>query len=522
MSDALLEMRGITKRFPGVLALDDVNLEVQHHEIHALVGENGAGKSTLMKVLSGVHPAGTYDGEIYFRGELCEFHNIRQSEKRGIVIIHQELALVPHLSITENMFLGHEHTRRGLINWQQAHARTRELLEPVGLKESPDTRIGALGVGKQQLVEIARALAKNASLLILDEPTSSLNESDSEALLELLTTLRDRDGLASVLISHKLDEISAVADSITILRDGTTVETLDCRTERVSTDRIVQGMVGRELSNRFPSREPKIGDVRFEVRDWTVAHPTQEGRLVVEGASFNVRAGEVVGISGLMGAGRTELAMSLFGRSYGKHLGGVAEKDGVAIDVSSVPKAIHHGIAYVTEDRKTYGLVPDRRRAHQHHPRQPRRRLQRVLHRRTPKEGQVANDYRKAMNIKCAGVEQPTLNLSGGNQQKVVLSKWLFAGPDILILDEPTRGIDVGAKYEIYTIINQLVAEGKAVVLISSELPEILGMSDRIYVMNEGRIIDEMSAATATQEAIMHSIMRDYEAGASRVAGVAS
>ena len=521
MSDALLEMRGITKRFPGVLALDDVNLEVQHHEIHALVGENGAGKSTLMKVLSGVHPAGTYDGEIYFRGELCEFHNIRQSEKRGIVIIHQELALVPHLSITENMFLGHEHTRRGLINWQQAHARTRELLEPVGLKESPDTRIGALGVGKQQLVEIARALAKNASLLILDEPTSSLNESDSEALLELLTTLRDRDGLASVLISHKLDEISAVADSITILRDGTTVETLDCRTERVSTDRIVQGMVGRELSNRFPSREPNIGDVRFEVRDWTVAHPTQEGRLVVEGASFNVRAGEVVGISGLMGAGRTELAMSLFGRSYGKHLGGVAEKDGVAIDISSVPKAIHHGIAYVTEDRKTYGLVLiDDVRTNI-----TLANLGGVSNGSfisTPKEGQVANDYRKAMNIKCAGVEQPTLNLSGGNQQKVVLSKWLFAGPDILILDEPTRGIDVGAKYEIYTIINQLVAEGKAVVLISSELPEILGMSDRIYVMNEGRIIDEMSAATATQEAIMHSIMRDYESGASRVAGVAS
>ena len=522
MSDVLLEMRGITKRFPGVLALDDVNLEVRHREIHALVGENGAGKSTLMKVLSGVHPAGSYDGEIYFGGELCEFHNIRQSEKRGIVIIHQELALVPHLSITENMFLGHEHTRRGLIDWQQAHARTRELLAPVGLKESPDTKIGALGVGKQQLVEIARALAKNASLLILDEPTSSLNESDSEALLQLLTTLRDRDGLASVLISHKLDEISAVADSITILRDGTTVETLDCRTERVSTDRIVRGMVGRELSNRFPSRAPDIGEVRFEVRDWTVAHPTQEDRLVVDRASFTVRRGEVVGISGLMGAGRTELAMSLFGHAYGRHLGGVAIKDGEEVDISTVPKAIRNGLAYVTEDRKTYGLVLiDDVRTNI-----TLANLGGVSNGAfisTPKEGRVANEYRDVMNIKCASVEQPTLNLSGGNQQKVVLSKWLFAGPDILILDEPTRGIDVGAKYEIYTIINQLVAEGKAVVLISSELPEILGMSDRIYVMNEGRIIDEMSAASATQEEIMRSIMQDYESGpAGRREAVAS
>jgi putative multiple sugar transport system ATP-binding protein len=510
MPDPLLEMRGITKRFPGVLALDDVNLRVAEREIHALVGENGAGKSTLMKVLSGVHPAGTYDGEIRFRGRPCRFSGIRQSEQQGIVIIHQELALVPHLSITENMFLGHEEHRFGLINWQRAHARARELLAPVGLTEPPETPVGTLGVGKQQLVEIARALGKNASLLILDEPTASLNEGDSEALLDLLRVLRDRDGLASVLISHKLDEISAVADSITVLRDGTAVETIDSRGRSVDTDRIVRGMVGRELSNRFPPRPDSVGEVLFEVDRWSVGHPTQAGRLVVDQASLTVRRGEVVGVSGLMGAGRTELAMSLFGRSYGRHLGGVVRKEGREVDLSTVAKAIANGVAYVTEDRKTYGLVLiDGVRSNV-----TLANLGAVSRGSLisgPKEAQVARHYRSAMNIKCAGVEQPAVHLSGGNQQKVVLSKWLFAEPDVLILDEPTRGIDIGAKYEIYTIINRLVAEGKAVVLISSELPEILGMADRIYVMNDGRIIDEMGADRATQEEIMQSIMRDHE-----------
>ena len=409
------------------------------------------------------------------------------------------------------MFLGHERHQRGMINWFDAHSQARKLLEPVRLHDSPETLVGTLGVGKQQLLEIARALAKDVSLLILDEPTASLNESDSEALLQLLREFRER-GIASVLISHKLDEVASVADSITILRDGATVETLDSRGTRIDTDRIIQGMVGRELTQRFPAREPEIGDVVLELRDWTVFHPTQPGRKVVDAANVTLRKGEVVGISGLMGAGRTELAMSLFGRSYGRHITGTVLKHGEPIDVSTIPKAIDHGIAYATEDRKTYGLVL----------------IDDVKTNITlsnldgissgafismPKEARVAIEYRDAMNIKCSSVEQKAINLSGGNQQKVVLSKWLFVNPDILILDEPTRGIDVGAQYEIYTIINRLVAEGKSVILISSELPEILGMSDRIYVMNEGRIVGEMSGAEASQEAVMRCIMSSYEQG---------
>jgi len=514
VDDVLLEMRGITKTFPGVKALDDVSFRVRRGEIHALVGENGAGKSTLMKVLSGVYPYGSYDGEILYDGNECRFHNIHESERVGIVIIHQELALVPHLSITENIFLANEQTERGVIQWGASHMRARELLKKVGLDESPDTLVRRIGVGKQQLVEIAKALSKKVNLLILDEPTSSLNEADSQKLLNLLREFRAQ-GIACVLISHKLKEVEAVADTITILRDGAVIESLDAAGGSATEDRMIRGMVGRDLTHRFPPREAEIGDIVFEVKNWKVAHPIYD-RMVIDDVSINVRAGEVVGLAGLMGAGRTEFAMSLFGRSWGKYVDGTVVKDGRPVDVSTIPKAVKNGIAYLTEDRKTYGLVL----------------INDVKSNITlanlggvssggvlsgPREITVANDYRDQLSIKTPSVGQKAINLSGGNQQKVVLSKWLFANPDVLILDEPTRGIDVGAKYEIYTIINRLASEGKAIILISSELPEVLGVTDRIYVMAYGRIAAEMPSKEASQESILKAIMRLARAGAEEV-----
>ncbi len=509
MSETILEMRNITKTFPGVKALDNVNFAVRQGEIHALVGENGAGKSTLMKVLSGVYPYGDYTGQIFYQGQECRFKDVRDSEKLGLVIIHQELALVPLLSITENIFLGNEQQKNGIINWYQAIGKTQELLKKVGLDEAPETLITDLGVGKQQLVEIAKALSKEVKLLILDEPTSSLNESDSDALLALLLEFKAQ-GISSVLISHKLNEVSKVADSITILRDGATIETLDCHKETITEDRIVKGMVGRDMTNRYPSRLANIADVIFEVKDWNVYHPLHDDRKMVHNVNLHVKRGEVVGIAGLMGAGRTELAMSIFGQAYGRHITGKVFKCGQEIDVSSINKAITNGLAYVTEDRKNYGLIliDDIRNNIS------LANLKGISDRfiiNQPKALAVAREYRDKLSIKCSSILQKTVNLSGGNQQKVVLSKWLFANPDVLILDEPTRGIDVGAKYEIYTIINQLADEGKGIILISSELPEILGICDRIYVMNAGRIVGEMPKAEASQEKIMQSIMRQEE-----------
>jgi putative multiple sugar transport system ATP-binding protein len=515
VSDVLLEMRGITKEFPGVKALKDVSFSVKPGEIHALVGENGAGKSTLMKVVSGVYPYGAYEGEFLFNGEECRFHNIAESERKGIVIIHQELALVPHLSITENIFLGNEQASHGVIDWGYSYRKATELIRKVGLDESADTPIRRLGVGKQQLVEIAKALSKEVTLLILDEPTASLNDNDSRALLQLLRGFRSQ-GIACVLISHKLKEVESVADTITILRDGAVIESLDATDGAVTEDRIIRGMVGRDLTHRFPPREAEIGEMLLEVRNWKVRHPVYDDRMVINDVSLNVRAGEVVGIAGLMGAGRTEFAMSVFGRSWGRYESGQVLKRGKEIDVSTVPKAIANGLAYATEDRKTLGLVL----------------INDVKTNITlanldgvstsgvlssPKEITVANEYRDALAIKTPNVNQLVGNLSGGNQQKVVLSKWLFAHPDVLILDEPTRGIDVGAKYEIYTIINRLAAEGKAIIIISSELPEVLGISDRIYVMAAGRIAAEMPAAEASQESIMKAIMQLARAGAEEV-----
>ncbi|MFE5565555.1 multiple monosaccharide ABC transporter ATP-binding protein [Amycolatopsis japonica] len=507
MTDEILRMRGITKTFPGVKALQDVNLSVRRGEIHAICGENGAGKSTLMKVLSGVYAHGSYDGEIVFDGEPCAFSAIRDSERRGIVIIHQELALCQQLSIAENIFLGNEKARGGLIDWNRTNAEAGELLRRVGLRENPVTPVLDIGVGKQQLVEIAKALSKEVKLLILDEPTAALNDDDSAHLLDLLRGLRD-DGVTCVLISHKLNEIAAIADSITILRDGRTIETLDAST--VTEDRIIAGMVGRKLENRFPPREPRIGDEVLRIEDWTVHSPTQHGRVVVDGASLTLRRGEIVGLAGLMGAGRTELAMSVFGRSYGKDISGRLIKDGKEIDVRTVGDAVANGIAYATEDRKRYGLnlIEDIQRN------VSGAALGKLARRGWVDENEehrVAEEFRKSMNIKAPDVRSVTGTLSGGNQQKVVLSKWILTDPDVLILDEPTRGIDVGAKYEIYTIVNRLAEEGKAVLVISSELPELLGLCDRIYTLSAGRITGEVDRAEATQEVLMRAMTREQE-----------
>ncbi|WP_407165110.1 multiple monosaccharide ABC transporter ATP-binding protein [Bradyrhizobium sp. ORS 111] len=508
---AMLQMRGVSKAFAGVQALRDVSFSVEAGQIHALVGENGAGKSTLMKVLSGVYPHGSYEGTITFDGEERRFRDVNDSEALGIIIIHQELALIPLLSIAENIFLSHPPARFGVIDRDEVYRRTRDLLAQVGLREQPDTLVTDLGIGKQQLVEIAKALSKRVRLLILDEPTASLNESDSTALLDRLIAFRDQ-GLASILISHKLSEVARVADRITVLRDGLTVDSLDCRTEPVEEQRIIRSMVNRDLAHRFPERDARIGDTVMEVKNWSVHHPLHPERQVIKNVDFHLRRGEVVGIAGLMGAGRTEFAMSLFGRAWGTAISGRITLDGREVELSSVPAAIDAGLAYVTEDRKQLGLIlaDDVRKN------VTLASLEQVAPRWVIDdigELKAATAYRNRMRIRCSDVYQEAATLSGGNQQKVVLSKWLMTDPKVLILDEPTRGIDVGAKYEIYRIINELAAAGKGIVVISSEMPELLGTCDRIYVMNEGAFVGEFARDDATQEKIMHAIMRNKSLG---------
>ena len=497
----ILDMRSITKLFPGVRALDEVSMTVRAGEIHAICGENGAGKSTLMKVLSGVYPYGTYSGDIVYQGAEVQFKGINASEAAGIVIIHQELALIPELSITENIFLGNEVRGRFGLDWTEARRRATELLARVGLRESPDEIVKNIGVGKQQLVEIAKALSKDVKLLILDEPTAALNEDDSAHLLDLLRGLRSK-GMTCIMISHKLNEIEAIADSITIIRDGKSVETLDVGAGDVDEDRIIRGMVGRSLESRFPDHTPKIGEPFFHVKDWTVEHPLVPGRLVCKGSDFFVRRGEIVGFAGIMGAGRTELARSLFGRSYGRYLRGTIEINGEQVHLSTVQQAIDHKIAYVPEDRKALGLnlldtIEDTV-------------VSAGLHKISkysvidPDAGHIAAEgFRKSLNIRTPSVTQGVAKLSGGNQQKVLLGKWMFPEPDLLILDEPTRGIDVGAKYEIYGLIQRLADEGKGVIVISSELPELLGLADRIYTIFEGSITGVVNRGDATQENLM-------------------
>lgn len=500
MSETILEMRGITKTFPGVKALSNVNLAVERGEIHAICGENGAGKSTLMKVLSGVYPHGTYDGEIVYAGDTVEFKNLRDSEARGIVIIHQELALSPYLSIAENIFLNNERTGvGGLIDWNKTNFAAADLLRRVGLKENPTTKVNQIGVGKQQLVEIAKALSKEVKLLILDEPTAALNDEDSDHLLDLILSLREQ-GITSIIISHKLNEIKKVADSVTVIRDGKTIETISKKD--VTEDRIIKDMVGRDLEHRYPDHEPQIGDELLRVENWTAHHPQDPTRVVVDDVSVTVRAGEIVGIAGLMGAGRTEFAMSLFGHSYGTRISGKVFMRGKEIRTRTVSEAIANGLAYATEDRKTYGLnlIEDIKR---NISMASLKKLEKAGLVDDNEEFAVANQYHKSMNIKAPTVLAKTGKLSGGNQQKVVLSKWIYSDPDVLILDEPTRGIDVGAKYEIYTIINKLAAAGKGIIVISSELPELLGISDRVYALSEGRITGELPIADATPESVL-------------------
>jgi putative multiple sugar transport system ATP-binding protein len=504
MGDMLLEMRGITKLFPGVKALDNVNLAVKKNEIHALIGENGAGKSTLMNVLSGVHPHGTYTGQIIFDGHECSFRSIRDSEKIGIVIIHQELALMLNLTVGENIFIRNERAHYGVIDWSETHERAKQLLTRVGLQENTHALVRDISVGEQQLVEIAKALSRNVRLLILDEPTSALNEEEANNLLALLLDLK-KDGITSILISHKLAEVTRVADRVTILRDGATIETLS--REEISEDRIIRGMVGRPLVDRFPKRVPNIGEVVLEVKEWNVYDPAIADKKVLTDIHFTLRKGEILGWAGLMGAGRTELAMSLFGRSYGTRISGTIIKNGKEMTLRTVKQAIRHGISYATEDRKQAGLnlesdikenmtIAGLEKIAKNH----------VVD--ANQEIQVAEEFRRRLDIKSTSILQKVVNLSGGNQQKVVLSKWIFTDPDILILDEPTRGIDVAAKHEIYSIMNELVSAGKSIIFISSELSELLGMCDRIYVMNEGRIVGELKGQEITQEAIMRCIMR--------------
>lgn len=506
MSEYLLEMNNITKTFPGVKALDNVNLKVKRGEIHGLIGENGAGKSTLMNVLSGVYPYGSYTGEIIFEGNICKFKTISDSEKLGIGFIHQELALIPQLTIGENIFLRNERVSKGVINWDQTHKQAEELLKKVGLKKNTHTLVGNLSIGQQQLVEIAKILSRDIKLLILDEPTASLNEEESNNLLNLLLDLK-KEGMTSIIISHKLKELTKVSDTITVMRDGTMVETFDKSTDNISEDNIIKGMVGRKLTNLYPERNHNIGDVMFSVENWNVYSPVIPDKKVISNVSFNVRKGEILGFAGLMGAGRTELAMSIFGKSYGTNISGKIYKNGKEITVNNVKQAIRNGIAYTTEDRKNGGLNLSGD-VTQNITIAGLNKLANKMVINGDAEIKVAEDYCKKLNIKTPSVFQKCINLSGGNQQKVVLSKWIYTDPDLMILDEPTRGIDVGAKYEIYTIMNQLVEEGKSIIFISSEMPELLGMCDRLYVVNEGQIVGELKGEEITQEAIMKCIMQ--------------
>lgn len=511
-NDTILHMDSITKTFGPVKALTDVNLSVDRGEIHAICGENGAGKSTLMNVLSGVYPYGSYSGRITFAGKECKYHTINDSERDGIVIIHQELALSPFLSIAENIFLGNERSKCGIIDWDATRVEARKLLDKVGLPESPDTKIMDIGVGKQQLVEIAKALSKDVKLLILDEPTAALNDEDSAHLLSLVRNLRDEHGVTSIIITHKLNEVAAIADNVTIIRDGSTVGMMSITPETpLDQDELIRKMVGRELTNLYPEHESNAGGEEFlRIENWTVHHPLDTSRVIVDNATISVNGGEIVGLAGLMGAGRTEMAMSLFGHSYGSDISGDVYVKGKKVVIHTVEDAINAGIAYATEDRKSYGLNLLQN---------IRENAALVSLKGLSKRGVVDDHserksverFRRNFNIKCHNIDVPVSTLSGGNQQKVVLAKWVLSDPDILILDEPTRGIDVGAKYEIYEIINQLADQGKAVIVISSELPELIGICDRIYTVSQGVVTDNVTKRGFTQEYLMKGMTKERE-----------
>lgn len=502
MNDYILEMKDITKLFPGVKALDNVSFRVKRGEIHCLIGENGSGKSTLMKVLSGVYPHGQYSGDILFNGKIQKFTQISDSEKVGIATIYQELALIPEMTVYENIYLGHEIKKGMKIDWNETITQASNMLKRVKLNINPTTKVKDLGVGKQQLVEIAKALSKSISLLILDEPTAALNEDDSENLLLLIRELK-KQGVTCILISHKLKEVIGIADTITVLRDGKSVCSLDTSVEKASEHTIIKHMVGREIEDIYPKRfSKKIGEEKvFEVVNWSAYDP-KIGRQILQNVNMNVKKGEIIGIAGLMGAGRTEFALSVFGNSKDYVTEGDLYVMGKKKNIKNPSDAIKEGIAYVTEDRKGNGLILiNDIRTNISIANLKDLSNNGVINKN--EEIKVANEYKASLGIKAPSIEQKVGNLSGGNQQKVSLSKWLFVEPNVLILDEPTRGIDVGAKYEIYTLMNKLVEQGMSIIMISSELPEVLGMSDRVYVMSEGKIVGELSQKEATQEKIM-------------------
>ena len=502
MKPPILEMKNITKEFPGVKALKDVSFRVAEGEIHCLVGENGAGKSTLMKVLSGVYPYGDYTGDILFNGEEQRFRSISDSERAGIAIIYQELALVSEMTVYENIFLGHEIRRGFVVDWNETIKKAGEVLKKVRLNVNPEAKVKELGVGKQQLVEIAKALSRDVKLLILDEPTAALNENDSENLLDLLRDIKNH-GVTCILISHKLREVIAIADTVTVLRDGRTVVTLDARNQEVTEGLLIKHMVGREIDSIFPKRDhERSEEVVLEVKDWSAYNPVL-GRQILKNVNIKVKKGEIVGFAGLVGSGRTELALSLFGNPYGFQIKGDMYVKGQKQQFNHPQEAIEAGMAYVTEDRKGNGLILIQDVKKNITLANLREISQRGIVNNNA-EVKVANDYKSSLNIKTPTVEQVVVNLSGGNQQKVSVAKWLFVKPELLILDEPTRGIDVGAKFEIYTIMKRLVEEGMSIIMISSELPEVLGMSDRVYIVSAGRISGELPIEEATQEKIMH------------------
>lgn len=502
MNHPILEMKHITKEFPGVKALDNVSFSVSEGEIHCLVGENGAGKSTLMKVLSGVFPSGDYSGEIIFDGQVQKFTEINESKQIGIAIIYQELALVPELTVFENIFLGHEITNGLVIDWNETIKRATEMLQKVKLEVNPEVKVKDLSVGKQQLVEIAKSLSMDVKLLILDEPTSALNEVDSENMLNILRELKEQ-GVTCILISHKLKEVIDVADSVTVLRDGQTICTLDAHKGEVSEQVLIKHMVGREINNIFPKRKHrKIGEKTLEVKQWNAYDP-KLGRKILHNINFYVRKGEIISFAGLMGSGRTELALSIFGNPAGYQIEGQMYIEEQQVQFKHPENAIAEGVAYVTEDRKGNGLIliQDVKQNI------TLANLKEITSRgvvNNNEEVMVANEYKQSLDIKTPSIEKKVLNLSGGNQQKVSVAKWLFVKPEILILDEPTRGIDVGAKYEIYMIMNRLVEQGLSIIMMSSELPEVIGMSDRIYIISSGKISGELPVEEASQEKIMH------------------
>jgi D-xylose transport system ATP-binding protein len=494
----LLEMRNIVKEFPGVRALDGVSFTLELGEFHALVGENGAGKSTLMKVLSGVYPAGTFEGEILVGDEPRQFRSIRDSEDAGIAIIFQELSLVKELTVGENIFLGKEPSRFGVINWAELYHRASKLLHDLHLGIDPRVKVGSLGIGQQQLVEIAKALSQDARVLVLDEPTAALTESEVETLFAILQKLKSRD-VGMIYISHKLDEVFKMSDRITVLRDGKTVATHAA--SDINKEGVITAMVGREVSEIFPESKHERGVTAFQVKNLTAYSLDKPDKKLVDNVSFYVRKGEVLGIAGLMGAGRTELLMSVFGAWPGDYSREI-EADGKPVRIDSPSDAIRCGVGFVTEDRKRFGLIIE----------------QTILENMTlaglknisgrfithpARERKAANSAMRSLRVKAQSPMVITNTLSGGNQQKVVLGKWLLTNPKVLFLDEPTRGIDVGAKQEIYVEINRLASEGMAIVLVSSELPEILGLSDRVIVLHEGRLTGEFTREQATPEKVM-------------------